>query len=68
MYKLFVQVVTKIIRDRILEHQFDKRLEPFAPCYSQFLLLVDFKKKPILYSGLKYIQKISQNKKTQVYS
>ncbi len=30
-------------RDRILEHQLNKRLESFAPCYSQSLLLADFK-------------------------
>ncbi len=29
-------------RDGILGHQFDKRLESFAPCYSQSLLLADF--------------------------
>jgi hypothetical protein len=26
----------------ILEHEVDKRLKSFAPCYSQSLLLVDF--------------------------
>jgi hypothetical protein len=30
-------------RDGILGHQFNKRLESFAPCYSQSLLLSDFK-------------------------
>jgi hypothetical protein len=29
-------------RDGILGHQFIKRLESFAACYSQFLLLADF--------------------------
>jgi hypothetical protein len=29
--------------DGILRHHFDKRLESFAPCYSQSLLLADFK-------------------------
>jgi hypothetical protein len=28
----------------ILEHQFNRRLESFAPCYSQSLLLADLKK------------------------
>jgi hypothetical protein len=30
-------------RDGILGHQFHKRLESFAPCFSQLLLLADFK-------------------------
>ncbi len=30
-------------RDGILGHQLNKRLESFAPCYSQSLLLADFK-------------------------
>jgi len=30
-------------RDGILVHQFNKRLESFASCYSQSLLLADFK-------------------------
>jgi hypothetical protein len=30
-------------RDGILAHKFNKRLESFAPCYSQSLLLADFK-------------------------
>ena len=44
--------------DGILEHQFDQRLESFAPCYSQIL------KKTILYYGFKN----PRNKKTWVYS
>ncbi len=28
-----------------LGHQFNKSLESFDPCYSEFLLLADFKKK-----------------------
>jgi hypothetical protein len=31
------------LRDGILEHQFNRRFEYFAPCYSQFFLLEDFK-------------------------
>ncbi len=42
-------------RDGILGHQFNKRLESFAPCYSQFLLLAKSVKSP-------------RNKKTGVYS
>jgi hypothetical protein len=30
-------------RDGILGQQFDKRLRSFAPCYSQSLLLADFR-------------------------
>ncbi len=35
-------IINQEWRDGILEHQFNKRLESFAPCYSQSLLLVDF--------------------------
>jgi hypothetical protein len=31
-------------RDGILGHQINKRLESFAPCYSQSLILADVKK------------------------
>jgi hypothetical protein len=34
--------------DRILGHKFNKRLEPFAQCYSLSLLLADFKEHHIL--------------------
>jgi hypothetical protein len=37
-------------REGILGHQIYKRLESFAPCYSQSLLLVDLKK-TIFFSG-----------------
>jgi hypothetical protein len=40
-----------LARDRILGHQFNKRLESFAPCYSQSFILADFKENQ-LYSGL----------------
>jgi hypothetical protein len=33
-------------RDGILRHQFDKKHEYFALCYSQSLLLTDFKENP----------------------
>jgi hypothetical protein len=36
----------------ILGHQFNKRLESFAPCYSQSVFQADFKK-TILFSGFK---------------
>ena len=38
--------------DGILGHQFNKRLESFAPCYSQSLLLADFKENHT-FSGIK---------------
>ncbi len=34
--------IVNIYWDGILGHQFEKRLESFAPCYSQSLLLADF--------------------------
>ena len=34
--------------DGILRHQFNKILESFAPCYSQYLLLADFSENHIL--------------------
>jgi hypothetical protein len=37
-------------RDGIIGHQFNKRLESFASCYSQSLLLADFKETK-LFSG-----------------
>jgi hypothetical protein len=41
-------------RDGILGHQLNKRLESLGPCFSQSLLLADFKeKKTILFSGFK---------------
>jgi hypothetical protein len=44
--------------DGILEHQFNKRLESFVPCYSQSLLL-RILKKTILFSGFKPLTKKS---------
>ncbi len=49
------QVILTETRDGILEPNFNKRLEAFAPCYSQSLMLADFtpsygflyKKKPV---------------------
>jgi hypothetical protein len=38
-------------RDGILGHQFNKRFESFASCYSESLLLADFKETQ-LFSGL----------------
>jgi hypothetical protein len=48
-------------RDGILRHQFNKRLESFAPCYSQSLLLADFYKKPYSTLVLIIITKKSAN-------
>ncbi len=70
-----VQDLTNIVREKgnkyrdgILEHQFNKSLESFAPCYSQSLLLADFKENPTLLWFLKSLQKNPQNEKTRVYS
>jgi hypothetical protein len=41
-------------RDGILEHQFNKSLESFSPCYSQYLLQYwRILKKTIFFSGFK---------------
>jgi hypothetical protein len=45
-------------RDGILGHQFDRRRESFAPCYSKSLPLEDLKK-TILYSEFKITYKKS---------
>jgi hypothetical protein len=49
-------------RDGILVHQFDKRLESFASCYSLSLLLADFKE-TILFSGFNNHYKKNPGKK-----
>jgi hypothetical protein len=48
-----------LTRDGILGHHFDKRHQYFAPCYSQSLLLADFKENPFLFSDLKILTKKS---------
>jgi hypothetical protein len=48
--------------DGIHEHQVDRRLKSFAPCYSQSLSVADFTE-IILYSGFNSIKK-----KIRVYS
>jgi hypothetical protein len=53
--------------DGILGHQFNKRLESFAPCSSKSLLLTDFKENYTLLQISKFLQKI-QKKETRVYS
>jgi hypothetical protein len=58
----------KVTRDGILGHQFDKRLESFAPCYSQSFYWRIFKENQTILWVQKYIQKNSRNKKTRVYS
>jgi hypothetical protein len=42
--------------DGILEHQVERRLKSFAPCYSQSLSVADFTE-IMLYSGLNSIKK-----------
>jgi hypothetical protein len=53
-------------RDGILGHQLNKRLESFAPCYSQSLAIL---KKTILFSGFKNntyrYKKISETRKLE---
>ncbi len=54
--------------DGILGHQVNKSLESFARCYSQFLLLAEFKK-IILFSDFKNpYKKNLRNKKSRVNS
>ncbi len=49
----------------LLKHLFNQRIESFAPCYSQLLLLADFKK-TILFSGFKQcLQKIRETSKLE---
>jgi hypothetical protein len=50
-------------KDGILGHQFNKGLESFAPCYSQFLLLEDFKENHTFLWFLKSLQKNPRNRK-----
>jgi hypothetical protein len=42
-FLLVSRMKTQRPQDGILGHQFNKRLESFTPCYSQSLLLADFK-------------------------
>jgi hypothetical protein len=46
----------------ILEHQVNKRLESFAPFYSQFHVLADFKENQLLY-GFKHPLKKRETRK-----
>ncbi len=55
----------KKIWDGILGYKFDKRLESFALCYSQSLLLADLKENHTILWFLKYIQ---ENRQIGVYS
>jgi hypothetical protein len=51
--------------DGILGHQFNKRLESFAPCYLQSLASTSgFQRKPYSSLVLKILSKNPQNKKT----
>jgi hypothetical protein len=53
-------------RDGILGHQFNKRLESFASCYSESLLLADFKE-TILFPGFNnhYTKKSGKKRKSE---
>jgi hypothetical protein len=46
--KLGMKNLGSVSRDGSLGLQFDKRFESFAPCFSQSLLLADFKEKHYL--------------------
>ncbi len=52
-------------RDGIHGHQFNKRLESFAPCYSQFLLQADFKENHTLLWFKKSYKKFSETRKPE---
>jgi hypothetical protein len=52
-------------RDGVLGHQLYKRLEFFAPCYLQSLLLADFKENHILLWFKKSLQKIRETRKLE---
>jgi hypothetical protein len=52
-----------VCRNGILRHQFHKRLESFAPSYSQSLLLADFKENHTLLWFKKSSQKIHETRK-----
>jgi hypothetical protein len=59
--------VSKMPQDGILGHQFNQRLESFAPCYSQSLLQEDFEETyPSLF--LKILTKNPRYKKTRAFS
>ncbi len=51
-----------IQRLKILGHKFNKRLESFAPCYSQSFLLADFKGNHTLLRFSKSLQKIRETR------
>ncbi len=53
------------MESKILEHQFDKRLESFAPCHSQSLLLADFTETHTLFRFKIPYKKNPRNKKTE---
>jgi hypothetical protein len=53
---------------KFLNINFNKRLETFAPCYSQYFLLADFKENHNSSLVSKFISKNLRNKKTRVYS
>jgi hypothetical protein len=54
-------------RDGILGHKFNKRLDSFAACYSQSLLLADLKK-TMLFSGFnKSLQKSPKQENSSLF-
>jgi hypothetical protein len=53
---------------KIPGQQINKRLESFAPCYSQSPLLADFKENHILLCFEKILTKKSAEQETRVFS
>ena len=58
-------VIDSVHWDVILGHQFDKRLESFASCYSQSLLLTDFRENHTLLWFSETIQKIHETRQLE---
>ncbi len=56
-----------VSRDGIIGHKFEKRLESFAPCYSQSLALVDFTENQAPYKKIREPRKL-ESEKPQVYA
>ncbi len=64
----FLEYKDDLSWDRMPGHKFNKRLESFAPCYSQSLLLANFKENyPLLFSGFQNPYKNTWNNKSWVY-
>jgi hypothetical protein len=60
-----IRVFFNFSRDGILGHKFNKRLESFGACYSQPLLLGDFKANHTLLWFSKSLQKMYETRKLE---